>query len=120
MKLLEVLTESENDRLLKRAFIIYKALKHGRVLTLNNHAKPVKIKYVLPDEDKIMDIRLNDKFGLPLISIHTINVKFYDENDNELDTSDGSFFRKYPYVIDDYVRNCTSRFKVFNVRIIFY
>jgi hypothetical protein len=130
IKILDILTESEDDRLIKRALDIYKAFRHGSFWTLDNKANPVKIKYILPE--KITRIGVENKeqqyrgrlnpidVKQAVITIHDILVEYYNDKGKKLDDSNAKFYRKYPFIIEDYKRDFEKRFEVFDIRIIRY
>jgi hypothetical protein len=130
MKILDILTESEDDRLIKRALDIYKAFRHGSFWTLDNKANPVKIKYVLPEKVTRVEVESKElpyrgrlqpiEFKRPVITIHDILVEFYNERGKKLDDGTRQFYRKYPFILDDYIRDFEKRFEVFDIRIIRY
>ena len=130
MKILDVLTESEDDRLIKRALDIYKAFRHGSFWTLDNNTNPVKIKYLLPKQPTRVNVNIQDTPWLqhfnPVdvkraeIIIHDILVNFYDENGKELDTGNPRLHKKYSFFIDDYIKDLGKKFQVFDIRIIRY
>jgi hypothetical protein len=130
MKILDILTESEDDRLIKRALDIYKAFRHGSFWTLDNKANPVKIKYVLPEKVTRVEVenkeqpyrgRLNPiDVKQAVITISDGFVEFYNEKGKKLDGGIPQFYKKYPFVIDDYIRDFEKRFEVFDIRIIRY
>jgi hypothetical protein len=130
IKILDILTESEDDRLIKRALDIYKAFRHGSFWTLDNKANPVKIKYILPE--KITRIGVENKeqqyrgrlnpidVKQAVITIHDILVEYYNDKGKKLDDSNAKFYRKYPFIIEDYKRDFEKRFEVFDIRIVRY
>jgi hypothetical protein len=130
MKILDILTESEDDRLIKRALDIYKAFRHGSFWTLDRRANPVKIKYVLPEKVTRVEVESKElpyrgrlqpiEFKRPVITIHDILVEYYDEKGKKLDDGTPQFYRKYPFIIEDYIRDFEKRFEVFDIRIIRY
>jgi hypothetical protein len=130
IKILDILTESEDDRLKKRALDIYRAFRHGSFWTLDNKANPVKIKYILPEKVLRIDIRVKEQqhrgrlnpidVKQAVITIHDILVEFYNEKGKKLEDGIPQFYKKYPFIIDDYIRDFEKRFEVFDIRIIRY
>jgi hypothetical protein len=130
MKLLDILTESEDDRLIKRALNIYKAFRHGSFWTLDNKANPVKIKYILPEKPMRFNVEVKEQpyrprlnpidFKQAVITISDGFVEFYNEKGKKLNGGIPQFYKKYPFVIDDYIRDFEKRFEVFDIRIIRY
>jgi hypothetical protein len=128
MKFLDILTESEDDRLIKRALNIYKAFRHGSFWTLDNKSNPIKMKYVLPEKVTRVEVENKEQRyrGTPInvkqavITIHDILVEFYNEKGKKLDGGDAKFYKKYPFIIEDYKRDFEKRFEVFDIRIIRY
>jgi hypothetical protein len=130
IKILDILTESEDDRLIKRALNIYKAFRHGSFWTLDNKANPVKVKYILPE--KVTRIEVENKeqtyrgrltpidVKQAVITIHDILVEYYNEKGKKMEDSTMKFYRKYPFFIEDYKRDFEKRFEVFGIRIIRY
>ena len=130
MKILDILTESEDDRLIKRALDIYKAFRHGSFWTLDNKGNPVKVKYVLPKNVTFVYVdtkeqqyrgRLNPiDVKQAVITIHDILVDYYDEKGKKMEDSTMKFYRKYPFFIENYKNDIEKRFEVFDIRIIRY
>ena len=130
MKLLDILTESEDDRLIKRALDIYKAFRNGSFWTLDNKANPVKIKYVLPKNVTFVYVDMKEQqyrgrlnpidVKQAVITIHDVLVDYYDEKGKKLEDSTMKFYRKYPFFIEDYKRDVEKRFEVFDIKIVRY
>jgi hypothetical protein len=130
MKLLDILTESEDDRLIKRALNIYRAFRHGSFWTLDNKANPVKIKYILPEKPMRVNVNIQNTPWLqrynPVdvkraeIIIRDGLVEFYNEKGKKLEDGIPQFYKKYPFIIDDYIRDFGKRFEVFDIKIIRY
>jgi hypothetical protein len=130
IKILDILTESEDDRLIKRALDIYKAFRHGSFWTLDNKGNPVKVKYILPE--KVTRIGVENKeqtyrgrlapidVKQAVITIHDILVEYYNEKGKKMEDGTMKFYRKYPFFIEDYKRDFEKRFEVFGIRIIRY
>jgi alanine dehydrogenase len=97
---------------------------------LDNKGNPVKIKYILPE--KITRIGVENKeqqyrgrlnpidVKQAVITIHDILVEYYNDKGKKLDDSNAKFYRKYPFIIEDYKRDFEKRFEVFDIRIIRY
>lgn len=129
MKILDILTESEDDRLKKRALDIYRAFRHSSFWTLDNKANPVKINYILPEKVLRIDIRVKEQqhrgrlspidVKQAVITIHDILVEYYSGG-KKLDDGNAKFYKKYPFIIEDYKRDFEKRFEVFDIRIIRY
>jgi len=126
---LEIITESEDDRLIKRALDIYRAFRHGSFWTLDNKGNPVKINYILPEKITRVEVRNKEQpyrgrlnpidVKQAVITIHDILVEYYSGG-KKLDDGNAKFYRKYPFIIEDYKRDFEKRFEVFDIRIVRY
>jgi hypothetical protein len=79
MKLLDIISETDEDKKIKKAKTVYKAYKKGFLLKKGEHGS---IRYALPDE---YDVRLVD--GSVIIEVgyegDSNDVKFFFDDDDE-------------------------------------
>jgi len=100
MKLMEVLNESVEDRMIAKAKTVYKAYKKGRGKVKSSWNPPIDLSYELPDMDKcLFQVRpsWDDRNDLMVVITMFERVKYKIHNLDELGdgVTEKSILKKY-------------------------